>query len=103
MKEKKEYGKIIINDTYYITRLDKYCLALMRKVIREKKDTKEQYEDYEIAGYHGDLSNALYQAYKEITLDKLFKGDYGLRDVLNLLQENDKEIKKIIKNIKISL
>ena len=79
MKEKVEYGKIIINDNYYITRLDKHCLALMRKIKRTRKETNEEYWDWEIAGYHGDLKNALYQAVKEVTNDTLFDKDINIK------------------------
>ena len=103
MKEKQEYGKIIINDNYYITRLDKYCLALLRKVTRQKKDTGEEYKDWEIAGYHGDLINALYQATKELSKDALFNSDKDLKETIVLLQEKDKEIRSLLKNLKITL
>lgn len=103
MKEKKEYGKIIINDDYYITRLDKYCLGLFRRVERRKKDTAETYFDWEIAGYHGDINNAIYQAYRELKNDKLFDKDIELASLMQELNVQHKEIKEIIKNLKVEL
>lgn len=103
MKDKKEYGKIIVNEDYYITRLDKYCLGLFRRVERKKKDTEETYFDWEIAGYHGDVNNAIYQVYKELKNNALFEHDVELENLSAQLTKQDSEIKTIIKNLKVEL
>lgn len=103
MEKVNKYGEIILTDTYKITRLDKYCLALLRKITRTRKDSEEQYEDWEIAGYHGDLTSALLQARKELLHNSLFEKDINIDELISKVEQIEKETREIIKGIKVIL
>lgn len=67
--------------------------TLTKKVIREKKETKEKYEAEQIIGYYIELSQALNGYVRFVMLDYTKYESVSLYQVLDKLKELEKEIK----------
>lgn len=67
--------------------------TLTKKVIREKKETKEKYEAEQVIGYYSELSQALNGYVRFVMLDKTKSESVSLYQVLDMLKELKEEIK----------
>lgn len=77
-----------------------YCIEsdgtqyiLKSKVFRTKKDTGEEYEDFEARGYYGKLDEALNGYVNKVILDKTKCESVSLYQILDTLKEIKEEIK----------
>lgn len=66
---------------------------LTKKVVREKKETKEKYEAAQLIGYYSELSQALNGYVRFVMLDKTKSEAVSLYQVLDMLKEIKEEIK----------
>lgn len=67
--------------------------TLTKKVMREKKETKEKYEAEQIIGYYSELSQALSGYVRFVMLDRTKSEAVSLYQVLDMLKELKEEIK----------
>lgn len=82
---------IKLQNDYFID-VDEKQYTLKRIVIREKKDTKEKYEDKENVGYYGDLEQALNGYCRNVMMNYIKDNDLCLLKVLEKIEELKKEI-----------
>lgn len=83
---------IKLQNDYFID-VDEKQYTLRRIVIREKKDTKEKYEDKENVGYYGELYQALNGYCRNVMMNYVKDNDVCLLKVLEKIEELKKEIK----------
>lgn len=83
---------IKLQNNYFIDADDKQFI-LKQIIIREKKDTKEKYEDADSVGYYTSLSQALKGYVNKVMLDKTRCESVSLYQVLDTLKEIKEEIK----------
>lgn len=76
-----------------------YCIEsdgtqyiLKSKVFRTKKDTGEEYEDFEARGYYGNIEQALNGYVDKVMLDYTKFDAIPLYQILDVLKEIRKEI-----------
>lgn len=77
----------------YFIDSDGNCLKLCKRAVRYDDEANTDREVVTLIGYHTDLSTALKSYTRHVVNEHIKDNDMTLRQVLNLLNELDEEVK----------
>lgn len=77
----------------YFIDSDGNCLKLCKRAVRHDDEANTDREVVTLIGYHTDLSTALKSYTRHVVNEHIKDNDMTLRQVLNLLNELDEEVK----------
>jgi hypothetical protein len=95
-------GEIININKNYKLEIDEMNKTLFRKIIRVKRDTKEEYEAWEIIGYYNSLEIIFKKLLDLFIKEKLSKKKINeISDTLEAIIQANQDIKILIKEYEV--
>ena len=88
-----EYTEFAIDPNYRIRWDGAHNWVAEKRVIRERKTTKEKYEDFEVLSYDGRLQDAARRLYRE---ELKGMGKQNMKDIADLILQAETKLEQAV-------